>query len=98
MPKAQCAARAIWSALLENAGSDTWWRASIDVMLREGPLARRILRALDGSIDRRRLHAVYSALCQCLEDGRGDLPGHSPAGALLDALAPQDGVSASDAR
>ena len=70
MPKAQCAARAIWSALLENAGSDTWWRASIDVMLREGPLARRILRALDGSIDRRRLHAVYSALCQCLEDGR----------------------------
>jgi glutamate---cysteine ligase / carboxylate-amine ligase len=70
MPTARCTARAIWSALLENAGSDAWWRAPIDVMQREGPLARRILRALDGSIDRGRLHAVYSVLCQCLEDGR----------------------------
>jgi gamma-glutamyl:cysteine ligase YbdK (ATP-grasp superfamily) len=70
MPKARCTARAIWSALLEGIANGTWWRASIDLMLREGPLARRILRALDGSIDRGRLHAVYSALCQCLEDGR----------------------------
>jgi glutamate---cysteine ligase / carboxylate-amine ligase len=70
MPQARCTARAIWSALLENAGSDAWWRPSIDVILREGPLARRILRAIDGSADRDRLHAVYDALCQCLEDGR----------------------------
>ncbi|HXT02636.1 MAG TPA: glutamate--cysteine ligase, partial [Casimicrobiaceae bacterium] len=70
MPKARCTARAIWSALLEGIANGAWWRASIDLMLREGPLARRILRALDGSIDRGRLHAVYSALCQCLEDGR----------------------------
>ena len=70
MPKARCTARAIWSALLEGIANGAWWRASIDLMLREGPLARRILRALDGSIDRARLHAVYSALCQCLEDGR----------------------------
>jgi glutamate---cysteine ligase / carboxylate-amine ligase len=70
MPQARCTARAIWSALLENAGGDAWWRPSIDVILREGPLARRILRAIDGSADRDRLHAVYDALCQCLEDGR----------------------------
>ena len=70
MPQARCTARAIWSALLEYAGDDAWWRPSIDVILREGPLARRILRAVDGSADRSRQQAVYGALCQCLEDGR----------------------------
>jgi glutamate---cysteine ligase / carboxylate-amine ligase len=71
MTKATCTARDIWASLLGDAVDDTaWWRPVIDVILREGPLARRILRAVGTAGDRARLHAVYAGLCQCLEDGR----------------------------
>jgi len=40
------------------------------VILRDGPLARRILRAAGSRPDRDRLRVIYGALCQCLEDGR----------------------------
>lgn len=70
LPQARCSARDIWTALLGDAGIDARWRPSIDVILREGPLARRILRAIDGSTARKRLHAAYDTLCQCLDDGR----------------------------
>jgi len=70
MPRARCTARAIWSALLGETANGAWWRPAIDTILREGPLARRILRAVGAGAARERLHAVYGALCQCLEDGR----------------------------
>jgi glutamate---cysteine ligase / carboxylate-amine ligase len=70
MPRASCTARDIWSALLEDTGNGAWWRPAIDVILREGPLGRRILRAVNDNADRDRLHAVYDALCRCLDDGR----------------------------
>lgn len=66
-----CTARDVWAGLLTDAANDdAWWRPAIDVILREGPLARRILRASGEAPDRARLHAVYAALCQCLEEGR----------------------------
>ena len=41
----------------------------IDVILREGPLARRILRRLGGDLSRTSLHRVYQELCDCLAAG-----------------------------
>lgn len=45
------------------------WAAPLRVLLDEGPLARRILRALGPEPDRERLAAVYRRLCDGLERG-----------------------------
>ncbi|HJU23049.1 MAG TPA: glutamate-cysteine ligase family protein [Casimicrobiaceae bacterium] len=64
------AAGDIWRSLLDDvADGDAWWQPAIDVILREGPLARRILRALGNRFDEKRLRSVYRTLCQCLEHG-----------------------------
>ncbi len=44
-------------------------RPSLDVMLREGTLARRILRALGGDLSRESLRHVYARLADCLARG-----------------------------
>ena len=46
------------------------WRAILD----HGPLARRILTALDGDTSRPSLHAVYRSLCECLAHDRPFVP------------------------
>jgi hypothetical protein len=57
--------------LLADASSGrAWWQPAIDVILQEGPLARRILRAVGPSVDRARVRDVYRMLCECLHDGR----------------------------
>ena len=43
-------------------------------IIRHGPLARRIVRALDGDTRHERLVAVYRELCDCLDSGRLFLP------------------------
>jgi carboxylate-amine ligase len=69
--KARCTARDVWRGLIRDVSADDdWWRPTIDTILREGPLARRILRAVGARANRDRLHAVYDRLCQCLEAGR----------------------------
>jgi gamma-glutamyl:cysteine ligase YbdK (ATP-grasp superfamily) len=71
MPQSRCIAGDIWASLLRDVdGTDAWWQPTVDVILREGPLARRVLRALDGDASRGRIAGVYRTLCQCLEDGR----------------------------
>ena len=71
MPTSRCVARDVWRSLLADAGSaHAWWHPAIDVILQNGPLARRILRATGSRPDRDRLRVTYRALCQCLEDGR----------------------------
>jgi gamma-glutamyl:cysteine ligase YbdK (ATP-grasp superfamily) len=71
MPMSRCIARDIWASLLRDVDDEhAWWRPTIDAILREGPLARRILRAVGSDPDRERIAAVYRSLCQCLEDGR----------------------------
>lgn len=42
----------------------------LDILLQQGPLARRMLRALGSGFDRGRLEALARALCDCLEAGR----------------------------
>jgi len=71
VPTSRCVARDVWCSLLADADdAHAWWRPVIDVALRDGPLARRILRAAGSRPDRDRLRVIYGALCQCLEDGR----------------------------
>lgn len=47
---------------------------SLNVIFREGCLARRILRALQGDYAHTRVHAVYRQLCECLHNGQPFLP------------------------
>jgi gamma-glutamyl:cysteine ligase YbdK (ATP-grasp superfamily) len=72
-PAARCTAGELWQHLIETLPAGELGAAerhALDVMLRHGPLARRILRALDGDTGRPRLRAVYQDLCDCLQDGR----------------------------
>jgi gamma-glutamyl:cysteine ligase YbdK (ATP-grasp superfamily) len=63
-------ARDVWASLLDDASANhAWWQPTLDAILREGPLARRILRATGPSPDRGRLRDVYGRLCECLRDG-----------------------------
>jgi len=49
-------------------------RSAAETILSEGPLARRILRALGESPSRQKIREVYRAICGCLEEGRVFLP------------------------
>jgi len=66
-----CSAGALWERLLADLpGIDPVHRAPLQTIVEQGPLARRILHALDGDYSRDKLLAVYRALCDCLRDGR----------------------------
>jgi gamma-glutamyl:cysteine ligase YbdK (ATP-grasp superfamily) len=64
----------LWAHLIEahppgpDAGEES--HAALRTILREGPLARRVLAALGGEARPGRLHEVYEELCRCLSDGR----------------------------
>ena len=60
----------LWRVLAARllTGSDEAW-APLQVILDEGPLARRIIHALGPEPDRDRLAAVYRELCDCLQEG-----------------------------
>src|SRR5690606_25534504 len=62
----------LWRHLLEDVMPASGpWLAPLNVLLEQGPLARRIVRALgDGCQDPERLGAVYRQLCDCLTEGR----------------------------
>ncbi len=74
----------VWRDLVESsvagdADFTSRWSAVIDTILREGPLSRRIVRAVAGdepsvaarlSLPRERLHDVYAELCDCLRANR----------------------------
>jgi len=49
-------------------------RAAAETILAEGPLARRILRALGRSPSPDRIRKVYRELCDCLDEGRSFRP------------------------
>jgi gamma-glutamyl:cysteine ligase YbdK (ATP-grasp superfamily) len=61
----------IWAHLVAECGDaatsvDPAYREPIETIMRQGPLARRILRVLDGATGRRQLAHVYRRLCDCL--------------------------------
>lgn len=65
----------LWRHLLSEvklpaAGPSDCWSESLNVILDQGPLARRIARAAGNGASRQRLGEVYGQLCDCLAQGR----------------------------
>ncbi|HEX8038104.1 MAG TPA: glutamate-cysteine ligase family protein [Chryseosolibacter sp.] len=52
-----------------NSGVSTW-RREIDVVLKEGTLSQRIVRALGGDHSRENITLVYKRLCDCLAQNK----------------------------
>jgi hypothetical protein len=73
-PAPRCEARELWQHLVSEMFSHPeqtrTWQKWLQAILENGPLARRILNALDGDYSRSQLNAVYRELCDCLEEGR----------------------------
>ena len=70
-----CEARELWqhliaSMMLNQPEQQKTWQEGLQIILEYGPLARRIMRAVDSDYSRARLRAVYRELCDCLEEGR----------------------------
>lgn len=67
----RCPAGELWRHLADVVlpEDSPHWRC-LAVVQDDGPLARRILRALDNDYRRPRLRAVYGELCECLAEGR----------------------------
>ena len=61
----------LWQALVARLiDPSASIREPLQVLVDEGPLARRLLVALGDEPDRDRLAAVYRELCDCLQEGR----------------------------
>lgn len=66
-----CQAGALWTHLLEQAvPREAEFDPALDVLRSEGPLARRMLRAVGETPDRAALESLCRSLCACLADGR----------------------------
>ena len=62
--------RTLLRTLLDEAAPRAvWWRPAIELILQEGSLAERIVRAAGPQPTRRRLQAVYRRLADCLQQG-----------------------------
>ncbi|MCA9147904.1 MAG: hypothetical protein KDA92_01330 [Planctomycetales bacterium] len=82
-----CSAREIWQQLrgqfdeLNSLGGGHPQIASdwspIDLILDQGPLARRIVADLGGDLSPTSLHRTYERLCDCLRDGRAFEASHA---------------------
>jgi hypothetical protein len=74
LPDAARSAGDAWRALVDRhlRADPTWpeWAPALELVLEEGPLARRILRRLGPAPARSRVRETYEALCECLHDGR----------------------------
>lgn len=72
LPRA-CTAGELWRALLDDCAADPLLtpgaRQALDLILTRGPLARRILRALDGDFRPAAVQQTYRTLCDCLARG-----------------------------
>ncbi len=74
MPGKSCQAGELWRYLISerlhgHVGGSMSWNDTLQVLLDQGPLARRILRAVDSDFSREHLRDVYRRLCDCLHDG-----------------------------
>jgi len=68
--EAKLSAAEFWQAITEKTmAPDDPYRPALDVILRHGPLGRRILAAVGSDFSRGRLREVYEGLCACLARG-----------------------------
>lgn len=75
LPRNPCGTRDAWRQLIgqwwkRQPDQRTIWGESLGVILDQGPLSRRILRALDKDGSPRHLQEIYRMLCHCLASGR----------------------------
>jgi carboxylate-amine ligase len=72
-PGQQCTAAQLWRHVIERAHREDClaqaWRAPLEVILEQGTLARRLLRAAGPDAGRGQLEDVYRQLCECLRHG-----------------------------
>lgn len=78
-PGTCCEAGDLWRHLIEerlhgHVGASVAWQETLQTLLNEGPLARRILRAVGDDDSHERLREVYGALCTCLQQGQLFVP------------------------
>ncbi len=88
-PGRQCIARDLWQHLLQtiqrsNRKLPDVYHAPLQTIMEHGPLARRILRAINGNtsgvhlettpLETTHLQTIYRQLCDCLQQGRMFLP------------------------
>jgi len=74
-PESAATARELWQHLWQQTKASLLhdnpaWQQPIEVILQQGPLARRLIQALGADPDRQRLHSVYTRLCDCLAQGQ----------------------------
>jgi carboxylate-amine ligase len=71
IPLRRCTAGEVWEHLVERIqrGIPASLTDPLMTILRKGPLARRILNALQGDTSHERLAEVYGRLCDCLDRG-----------------------------
>lgn len=74
-PGRPCMAGELWAHLIGDCPPDApvhapAFRDALDIILEEGPLARRIVRAAGRGVAPHRLREVYRQLCDCLDAGR----------------------------
>jgi len=69
-PDKRCQAHDLWRYLIGTTDLSVSWGKPLRVMLEQGPLARRILRAVNQDYSKMRLHEVYGELCACLATGK----------------------------
>lgn len=74
-PGRPCTAGELWAHLIADCAPDapvhsSMLRDVLDVILEEGPLARRIVTAVGQEASPDRLREVYRELCDCLHAGR----------------------------
>jgi gamma-glutamyl:cysteine ligase YbdK (ATP-grasp superfamily) len=70
----KCSAGELWQFLIEMilpAGSENnqIWRDPLNIILEEGTLSRRIMRAVGETAEKKRIQRVYRELCNCLQEG-----------------------------
>ncbi len=69
----RCSVGELWQHLVSQTkpcGDDPASRAALDVILTQGPLARRIVRRVSATPSRELLRSTYGELCECLAAGR----------------------------
>jgi glutamate---cysteine ligase / carboxylate-amine ligase len=79
MPPGSYVAADLWRALLIRIQQsphrlDPSWMEPLQAILTHGPLARRILQAVDNNFSQSNLKRVYRKLCHCLQQGHLFIP------------------------
>jgi carboxylate-amine ligase len=70
LPGGRARAGDVWRHLIEAEKGGREFRGALEVILNDGTLSRRILKAVGGNPERERLREVYGLLCGCLSEGK----------------------------